>query len=178
MHSFFYKIGTILHYRATSSYRLWEERFDYFSHLLYFRQNWPSFLASIPKPSFLREGGKVTRIKEKHALLLLICWRAWCSTVWILRFHFLQETEANSNLSRSNFHQAVLVQHLSYLAKPPEDNSICYNKTEEDKGLQTLNSTFQKRGHKPNTAEREMQSALCRPRQELLQYYLFPSSSP
>lgn len=146
LHSFFfYKIGTILHYTATSSYRLWEERFDYFYHLLYFRQNWSSFLAFIPKPSFLREGGKVTSIKEKHALLLLICWRAWCSTVWILRFHFLQETETNSNLSRSNFHQAVLVQHLSYLAKPPEDNSICYNKTEEDKGLQTLNSTFQKK---------------------------------
>lgn len=93
-------------------------------------------------------------------------------------FHFLQETERNSNLSRSNFHQAVLVQHSSYLAKPAEDNSICYNKTEKDKGLQTLNSTFQKKGHKPNTTEKELQSALCRPGQELLQYYLSPSSSP
>lgn len=91
---------------------------------------------------------------------------------------FFRKLKKNSNLSRSNFHQAVLVQHLSYLAKPPEDNSICYNKTEKDKGLQTLYSTFPKKGHKPNTTEREMQSALCRPRQELLQYYLFPSSSP
>lgn len=99
-----------------------------------------------------------------------------CSIIWILWFHF-QETERNSNLFRFNF-QGVLVQHLSYLAKSPGHNSVCYNKTEKDKGLYTLNSTFPKKGHKPNTTDREMQSALCRPRQELLQYYLSPSSSP
>jgi hypothetical protein len=56
----------------------------------------------------------------------------------------------------------------------PENSSIRDSKTEEDKGLQTPNSTFPKRGHKLNTTDSEMQSALCRPGQELLQYYLFP----
>lgn len=120
-------------------------------------------------------GNQRHRTDEKSTLLLLTCSGLVCL---MAGSHFLQETERNSNLGGSNFHQALLVQHLSYLAKPPGDNFNCYNKTEKDKGLQTLNSTFPKKGHKPNTTEGEMQSALCRPRQELLQYYLFPSSSP
>ena len=140
-----------------------------------FRQNWSSFPVFSPKPSFLKKSQ--TSMKSAHSYCRsadeLLC--PLVSTLW---FHFIQETERNSNLPGSNFHQAVLAQHLSYLAKPPRDNSHCYNKTEKDKGLQTLNSAFQKKGHKPNTTEREMQSVLCRPRQEMLQYYLLPSSSP